>query len=175
MKKLWLWVPLFVLAVFVLVAANGLLQKPERVVLSKMVGKTVPRFLLSPGVAGRPGLGSGSFFEGRPKILNFFASWCVPCQSEAPVLMKLAQMGIAIDGIATRDVPKDLARFLARGGNPYRRIGMDDNSRVQFAFGSSGVPESFIIDGRGVIRYQHVGDIQDDDIPMILDALRRAQ
>ena len=76
--------------------------------------------------------------------------------------------------MAVRDRPQDLAGFLARNGNPYATIGADDRSRVQFMLGSSGVPESFVIDGKGVIRYQHLGEIGPDDVPMILDKLREA-
>ena len=67
--------------------------------------------------------------------------------------------GATIDGIAIRDRPEDVARFLARHGDPYDRIGSDPRSQVQIALGSSGVPESFIVDGRGIIRYQHIGPI----------------
>ncbi len=175
MNNLKLWAPLAA-AVFLLgFMAYGLSSPPQKVVLSKMVGKQVPRFMLPAAVANRPGLGSGSFHEGRPKLLNFFASWCIPCIAEAPVLLKLAKMGVAIDGVAIRDRPEDVDRFLTRNGNPFRRIGSDVDSRVQFAFGSSGVPESFIIDGSGKIRFQHVGDLHNEDIPEILAALKAAQ
>jgi cytochrome c biogenesis protein CcmG, thiol:disulfide interchange protein DsbE len=175
MKRMTVWLPLAAFAIFLGLMAYGLSQPPQKIVLSKMIGKPVPRFILPAAASNRPGLGSGSFFEGRPKLLNVFASWCIPCIAEAPVLLKLAKMGVLIDGIAIRDRPADVNQFLARNGNPFRRIGSDVDSRVQFAFGSSGVPESFIIDGRGTIRFQHVGDIREDDIPEILAALKAAQ
>ena len=78
-------------------------------------------------------------------------------------------------GIAIRDRRDDLTRFLARNGNPYARIGADDIAAVQIAIGSSGVPESFVIDGKGVIRYQHIGVIMPDQVPMILEKLREAE
>jgi cytochrome c biogenesis protein CcmG/thiol:disulfide interchange protein DsbE len=68
-----------------------------------------------------------------------------------------------------------VARFLARNGNPYTRIGADDVSAIQFALGSSGVPESFVVDARGVIRYQHIGEIREEDVPMILQRLAEVQ
>ena len=74
-----------------------------------------------------------------------------------------------------RDTPGDLADFLARNGDPYERIGSDARSRVQIALGSSGVPESFIVDGRGIIRYQHIGAIEASDVPMILSKLEQAR
>ena len=86
----------------------------------------------------------------------------------------LKNRGIAIDGIAVRDRPQDLAEFLARNGDPYERIGSDPESQVQIALGSSGVPESFVVDGKGVIRYQHIGPIELTDVPLILARLERA-
>ena len=78
-------------------------------------------------------------------------------------------------GVAIRDRPEDVARFLAQHGNPYVRIGRDDLSEVQLAIGSSGVPETFVIDGKGVIRYQHIGDIRESDVPVLLEQLAEAR
>ncbi len=111
---------------------------------------------------------------GQPRLLNIFASWCVPCITEVQVLKALQLRGAAIDGIAVRDRPEDIARCLATNGDPYQRIGADPQSAVQIALGSSGVPESFIVDGRGVIRYQHIGPIEMSDLPMILARLEAA-
>jgi cytochrome c biogenesis protein CcmG/thiol:disulfide interchange protein DsbE len=82
---------------------------------------------------------------------------------------------VRIDGIAVRDRAEDLAQFLAANGDPYERIGSDEQSQVQIALGSSGVPESFVIDGKGVVRYQHIGPIEADDLPMILAKLEQAR
>ena len=78
-------------------------------------------------------------------------------------------------GIAVRDRPEELADFLARNGDPYDRIGSDAQSRLQIALGSSGVPESFVVDGKGIIRYQHVGPIGAADVPTILTKLAEAR
>jgi cytochrome c biogenesis protein CcmG/thiol:disulfide interchange protein DsbE len=91
------------------------------------------------------------------------------------VLQQLKSRGVRIEGIAVRDRSEDVAGFLGRNGDPYERIGNDAQSRVQIALGSSGVPESFIVDGRGVIRYQHIGPIEASDVPMILQKLEQAQ
>jgi cytochrome c biogenesis protein CcmG/thiol:disulfide interchange protein DsbE len=82
---------------------------------------------------------------------------------------------VRIDGIAVRDRSEDVADFLARNGDPYERIGSDPQSQVQISLGSSGVPESFVVDGRGVIRYQHIGPIEANEVPMILRVLERAR
>ena len=90
-------------------------------------------------------------------------------------MLALKQAGVEIDAIAIRDAREDVDRFLARYGNPYARIGLDARSSVQIALGSSGVPESFVIDGKGRIAYQHVGDIRADDVPVILQRLEDAR
>jgi cytochrome c biogenesis protein CcmG, thiol:disulfide interchange protein DsbE len=99
-------------------------------------------------VAGVPGLSSADYAKGKPRLLNVFASWCLPCAVEAPQLAALRQAGVEIDGIAIRDRSEDVAAFLERYGNPFTRIGRDDVSAVQLALGSSGVPETFIAMGR---------------------------
>jgi cytochrome c biogenesis protein CcmG/thiol:disulfide interchange protein DsbE len=144
-------------------------------VSSKLEGQAVPAFALPAALPGKPGLGAADLGTGQPHLLNVFASWCVPCITEVKVLQQLKARGVAIDGIAVRDRPDDLAQFLARNGDPYERIGSDPQSRVQIALGSSGVPESFVVDGRGVIRYQHIGPIAEADIPMILARLEAAR
>jgi cytochrome c biogenesis protein CcmG/thiol:disulfide interchange protein DsbE len=89
--------------------------------------------------------------------------------------MQLAQRGVAVEGVAIRDARADVDGFLARWGNPYSRIGLDARSAIQFAIGSSGVPETFIVDGKGIIRYQHIGVIMPDDVPVLLQKLEEAR
>ncbi|EQB01799.1 alkyl hydroperoxide reductase [Sphingobium quisquiliarum P25] len=175
MKRLLIWLPLAIFLGFFALFASGLLKPDDRVITSKLVGKTLPAFSLPAAASDRPGLASTELATGKPRLLNIFASWCLPCAAEAPQLMALAQQGVNIDAIAIRDARADVDRFLARYGNPYARIGLDARSNVQIALGSSGVPESFVIDGKGRIVYQHVGDIRADDVPMILQRLKDAQ
>jgi cytochrome c biogenesis protein CcmG/thiol:disulfide interchange protein DsbE len=82
---------------------------------------------------------------------------------------------VPIDGVAIRDRSEDVAGFLAEWGDPFERIGADPASRVQFALGSSGVPETFVVDGKGVIRHQHIGDIRPENVPEILAAYEAAK
>jgi cytochrome c biogenesis protein CcmG/thiol:disulfide interchange protein DsbE len=124
--------------------------------------------VLPAGVEGRRAVQSADFADGKPHLLNIFASWCVPCIAEAPQLLELKRQGVTIDAIAIRDRPEDIAAFLQRWGDPFRFIGSDVSSNVQFALGSSGVPETFVIDGKGIIRYQHIGEIRHEDMPQIL-------
>ena len=135
----------------------------------------LPAFILPPALHGKPGLQSADLESGGPRLVNIFASWCVPCIAEAPMLAELARQGVKIDAIAVRDRPEDVADFLARHGDPFERIGADLDSRVQIALGSSGVPETFVIDGRGVIRAQHIGPIAPADITALKQAVEAAR
>ena len=144
-------------------------------VSSKLGGKPLPTFDLGAALDNKPSLSSRDLATGQPHMLNIFASWCVPCIGEVKVLQKLKDRGVAIEGIAVRDTQEDVAAFLARNGDPYDRIGSDPQSSVQISLGSSGVPESFIIDGRGVVRYQHIGPIELDDVPTIMAKLEQAK
>ena len=172
---LWLWLPLALFAGFFGLVMIGLLRPADREVASAFVGKPLPGFDLRPAIPERPGLKTADFADGKPRLLNVFASWCIPCIAEAPQLDALARAGVEIEGVAIRDRQEDVQRFLARNGNPYTRIGADDLSAVQVAIGSSGVPETFVIDGRGVIRHQHIGDIRVEVMPKLLEKLREAE
>lgn len=170
----WWWIPLLLFAAFLGVAAYQLTQPKDDFVRSAMIGEPLPQFELPPAIAGTPGVSTADFRDGKPRLLNIWASWCLPCIAEAPQLERLKQEGAEIVGVAIRDRPEDVAAFLARHGNPYARIGADDLSQVQLAIGSSGVPETFVIDGEGVIRYQHIGDIRAEHVPVLLEKLREA-
>ncbi|QNA84100.1 redoxin family protein [Sphingomonas sp. So64.6b] len=175
MKRMVIWLPLIAFALLFAVVASGLIRPADRTVRSALIGKPLPTFSLGAMVPNKPGLGSAVFQQGQPRLLNVFASWCVPCIAEAPQLMKLKHMGVPIDAIAIRDSTPAIQAFLKRNGDPYQRIGDDRESSVQLALGSSGVPETFVIDGRGRVVKQHVGDIRADDIPEILAALQAAR
>lgn len=175
MKRAMLWLPLLVFAGLFVVVARGLYAPADRAVRSAMVGQPLPTFALPTVVPGKPGLSSADFGKGQPRLLNVFASWCVPCISEAPILLQLKQAGVPVEGVAVRDTGPALQNFLARNGDAYERIGSDVESRVQLSLGSSGVPESFVIDGQGRIALQHVGEIEAKDIPAIVAAVRSAR
>jgi cytochrome c biogenesis protein CcmG/thiol:disulfide interchange protein DsbE len=124
---------------------------------------------------GKPTFTVTSLSDGRPTLVNFFASWCVPCIAEAPVLLELRRRGVPIVGIAVRDRPEDVARFLAENGDPFDAIVADRESKLQLAFGSAGVPETFLVDGDGIIRMEHIGPIETDEIPKIANAVESAR
>lgn len=174
-RRLILWAPLVVFAIFVAVVAIGLYAPTDRAIQSQLIGDPVPDFALAPALPGRPGLSSADLRRGEPRVVNIFASWCVPCRAEAPQLAELERRGVPIDGIAVRDRPQDLAAFLATWGDPFRTIGADNDRRVQLELGSAGVPETFVIDGYGIIRHQHIGAINPQDVPAIIAAYEAAR
>ena len=147
MKRAWVWAPLALFALFAGLAAWRLQSADSRPTASALVGRPMPVFTLPPAVAGKPGIaGAGAPTGGGARLVNVFASWCVPCIAEAPVLMELKRRGIAIDAIAIRDKPEDVAAFLKRNGDPFDRIGSDRESRVQISLGSSGVQRTPALD-----------------------------
>jgi cytochrome c biogenesis protein CcmG, thiol:disulfide interchange protein DsbE len=170
-----LWLPALVFALFIALVAYNLRNPAEREVRSALIGKPLPEFNLPAPLPGQRGLARADMVDGKVRLLNIFASWCVPCAVEAPQLAELRRQGVEIVGVAIKDRPADLEAFLARNGNPFSRIGADNLSAIQFALGSSGVPESFVIDGKGVIRYQHIGEIRPEQVPMILEKMREAE
>lgn len=174
MKGWRFFLPLGVFALFIGVAGYQLTQPKDDFVHSAMIGKPMPQFAMRPASTDRPGLSLADLKDGKPKLLNIWASWCIPCAAEAPQLARLKALGAPIVGVTIRDRPEDVRAFLGRYGNPFDRIGADDLSELQVAIGSSGVPETFVIDGEGIIRYQHIGDIRENDVPMIMEKLREA-
>ena len=168
-------IPIILLLWLVVGLAWKLVKPADTAIPSQMVERPVPKFALAPAVNNKRGLNSADLAIGQPRLVNMFASWCVPCIGEAPVLGELQRRGVSIEGIAVRDTPGALNAFLARNGNPYDRIGTDRQSEVQIAFGSSGVPETFVVDGKGIIRRQYIGPLNAANIPGVLRDLEEAR
>ncbi len=174
-RKLLLWLPFVLVIALLAMFYLGLRNPTDHVIASQMVGQELPDFAAGPAMPGQPGLAAKDFHDGKPRLFNVFASWCVPCVDEVPVLVRMKGMGADIVGLAIHDTTPDLSRFLADNGNPYSRIGLDDGGRAQIAFGASGVPETFVVDGQGIIVYQHIGVVTDGDVPRLLAMLGSAQ
>ncbi len=175
MRRALVWLPLLLFAGLFALVGFGLFKPADRTVRSALTDKPLPDFSLPALLPGKPGVANGDYGNGQPRLLNVFASWCVPCKAEAPQLMRLKAMGVPIDAVATNDTPAAVGDFLTTYGDPYQRIGDDRQSKVQIALGSSGVPETFLIDGRGRIVMQHVGDIRADEVDAIATAWRAAK
>ena len=102
-------------------------------------------------------------YRGQPLLVNFFASWCAPCRAEAPALEHLSNQ-ISIIGIAYKDRPQDTLQFLEQYGNPFVAIGRDDDGRTGMEWGVYGVPETYLIDRSGQIKWRHAGPLTRDVI-----------
>jgi cytochrome c biogenesis protein CcmG/thiol:disulfide interchange protein DsbE len=139
---------------------------------SAMIGKPVPKFTLAPleGLKTDEDTAAQSFTsedlaDGEPTIVNIFASWCVPCLQEHPMLMALAKdTDVRLYGINYKDDPASARRFLGRYGNPFDRVGADRSGRTAIDFGVYGVPETYVISGDGKILYRHVGPLTEQAI-----------
>jgi cytochrome c biogenesis protein CcmG/thiol:disulfide interchange protein DsbE len=139
---------------------------------SVLIGKTVPEFTLPPlqgltsdGEEDVPGFASADLAQGEPTIVNVFASWCVECQTEHPLLIALAKdQSIRLYGIDYKDDEPSARRFLGRYGNPYAKVGADTSGRVSIDFGVYGVPETYVVSGDGKIAYRHVGPLSEQAI-----------
>ena len=117
-----------------------------------------------------PGLDPASF-KGKISVVNVWASWCVPCHDEAPLLIELAKDNRPqLIGVNYKDAPNDARRFLTRYGNPFAAVGVDGNGRAAIEWGVYGVPETFIVDRNGKIAYKLVGPITPDNIDSVLMA-----
>lgn len=166
---MWLRRLLFILpaAIFIVAAvvfAIGLTsdRQPDSIP-SVLIDKPAPDFSLPP-IEGLdlPGLATADLKGAPVTVVNVWASWCLPCKAEHPLLMRLAQQpGVRLVGINSNDKPEDARAFLAGLGNPFAAIGADRNMRVGIDWGISGVPETFFLDREGVIRYRHVGAIDE--------------
>jgi cytochrome c biogenesis protein CcmG/thiol:disulfide interchange protein DsbE len=158
--------PLLAVALFALIVAMfwvGLGLDPRKLP-SALLDKPVPEFDLPPLKEGGPGLASADL-KGQVTLVNIFASWCVPCRIEHPLLLRLAkEKKVAVVGIAWKDKRADAQAFLAELGNPYARIGFDGSGRAGIDWGVYGVPETYVVDRDGRIRYKVVGPMMPEEL-----------
>ena len=174
-KRLMIWAPLALFAFFVGLAGYQLSQPKDTLVRSTMIGKPVPAFSLEGLRETDAPVTEAIFSDGTPKLLNIWASWCAPCIQEAPYLEVLKEQGAPIVGAALRAEPGTNAQFLVAHGDPYIAVADDRNSELKVGVGSGLVPETFVIDGQGIIRYQHMGPVLDDTVPLLLSELEKAK
>lgn len=158
------------LLVFVLIGFflwKGIGKDPH-LVPSPLVGKPVPAFD-APALADPARRVSAQSLAGTPYVLNVFASWCVSCRVEHPVLMEYARKGeIKLIGFNWKDQPEDANRWLQQFGNPYQDILTDLDGRLGIDFGVYGAPESFVIGADGTVLYKHVGPLSAEDIETLI-------
>ena len=177
MKRLSLLAPLLV---FILVGgffAYGLTRDPSRIP-SQLIDRPLPIFNM-PAIEGFSEGLSTEDFKGEVTMLNVFASWCISCHIEHPVLMELAAANaVPIYGLNWKEKPGDGKAWLDRFGNPYARIGDDQNGRVAIDLGVTGAPETFVIDRDGRVRFKVVGPITEqywaETLGPLIEDLRRS-
>jgi cytochrome c biogenesis protein CcmG, thiol:disulfide interchange protein DsbE len=165
------------LALFVFIAlsfAFGLRKDPS-IIPSVLIEKSLPHFDLPPVRAADTGVRSADL-RGEPMLLNLFASWCVTCRIEHPVLLSLRRQGILVVGIDFEDSPAAGAKYLRENGDPYYKVGNDRSGRTGIDLGVTGVPETFVVDKQGRVRYKQIGPIDPDvwtnTIKPLMDQLR---
>lgn len=151
-------IPLVLFIVLVVFLAVGLSRDPHEVP-SPLIGKPAPSFNL-PELADPSKNFSPESMKGKVWVLNVWASWCVACREEHPVLVELGKLNVApIVGLDYKDKRDDALAMLARQGNPYVLSVSDTNGRVGIDYGVYGVPETYVIDKAGIIRFKHIGPI----------------
>lgn len=178
MRRLVFLLPILIVAALVAAFWRGLDPNRDPSALpSALIGKPAPAFDL-PGLAeGAPHLDLAAF-KGKLVAVNFFASWCLPCRAEHPFLKQVsAELDVPVIGIAWKDKPDAARAFLAELGDPYAATGADENGRTGIDFGITGVPETFLVDGNGVVRYRLAGPVTPDELknalrPAIAEAKR---
>jgi len=169
-KRVWWTLGVFV--ALVLLLAVGLRLNP-REVPSPLIGKPAPAFEL-PLLMEPDKKFSEKTMLGRVWILNVWASWCPPCLVEHPVVTQVARSGMApVVGLNYKDKREDALPWLKRNGDPFQLIAFDANGRIGIDYGVYGVPETYIIDRQGVIRYKHIGPISADVVKQEMEPLVR--
>jgi cytochrome c biogenesis protein CcmG/thiol:disulfide interchange protein DsbE len=155
MRRLLYALPILLLVLFGWLAWRGLAPDRDPSALpSALIGKPVPQFDLPPLESSGAKLANVDI-DGHVTVINFFASWCLPCKAEHPLLFELGKdYGVPVYGIAFKDKPEATAAYIKEMGSPYAKIGLDESGRTSLDFGLMGVPETFIVDKTGIIRYR---------------------
>jgi cytochrome c biogenesis protein CcmG/thiol:disulfide interchange protein DsbE len=179
----WVIAPLLIFGALVGLFAFALQTGDPSKLPSALLGKPAPVTQFPP-VEGLieadkpvPGFSSAELANGRPSVVNFWASWCVPCADEQPLLVELQQRtGVALYGVNYKDDAVSARRFLGRYGNPFKAVGTDGTGRGAIEWGVYGMPETYVLNGKGQIVFKHVGPISPESMQTeLIPAIARAQ
>jgi len=174
------WIPIVPIAAFAVLAFflfKSLWSPAPGIVPSALINKPAPRLVL-PGLdAQSAAFTPADLRAGHVSVVNVFASWCAPCRLEAVQLADLAKLpGVAVYGLAQKDKPAATRAFLDEVGNPFARIARDDDGRASIEWGVYGVPETYVVDGKGIIRLKYVGQLTEDVLAQqVVPAIKAAQ
>jgi len=178
-KRLFFVIPIVIFLGLAVLLYVGLFQGPPQELPSPLIGKEAPSIALPALDEQNPGFSRAELAQGKPVIVNFFASWCVPCRLEHSTLMELAKReGVTLYGVDYKEAlygktDRDARGFLDELGNPFSKINKDTEGRVAIDWGVTGVPETFVIDGKGVIRVHYAGPLTAETLQrLILPALK---
>ena len=169
----WFLIPLFAFVGLVAFMAIGLNRDPH-LVPSPLIDRPAPNFLL-PQLQGQGKTISPGAFRGQVWLLNVWASWCVSCREEHPILLKFSRAhSVPMVGLDYKDQPADALKWLGDYGDPYTMTAVDADGRVGIDYGVYGVPETYVIDKNGIIRYKQIGPItpealQQNIMPLIAE------
>ncbi|WP_072393604.1 DsbE family thiol:disulfide interchange protein [Hyphomicrobium sp. CS1BSMeth3] len=168
-RRLLILVPLVLFGAMAVMFAFALTKGDPARLPSALIGKPAPALALTAieglqeGPRAVPLLTSELLQKGAVTVVNFWASWCLPCVEEHPLLIEIAQKAsVPVLGINYKDAAANARRFLGRYGNPYAAVGADTSGRTAIEWGVYGMPETFILDGQGRVAYKHVGPITQD-------------
>ena len=171
-------IPPVIFAGFVALAAIGMFRDDPEALPSTLTGKPAPAVALS-AFPGREGFDDGALRDGGVKLVNFWASWCAPCRVEHPNLAALAAEGVEILGVNYKDDAAKAGAFLAELGDPYAALGRDAEGRMALDWGVYGVPETYVIDGKGTILMRFAGPVTqrviDEKLRPVLEQAAKAE
>lgn len=167
-RRLIVAIPVIAFAVLAALLYGRLFSGNPSTLPSALIGRPAPDLTL-PALEGLkrdgadiPGFSRAELADGQVTVVNVFGSWCGPCREEHPELMAIAGSGVRMYGLNYKDQPENARRFLGGLGNPFSRVGVDPNGRAAIEWGVYGVPETFVVDGKGRIVFKQVGPILDE-------------
>jgi cytochrome c biogenesis protein CcmG, thiol:disulfide interchange protein DsbE len=177
MKRWIMLAPIAAFAVLAFFLFKSLWSPEPGIIPSALINKPAPRLVLPALDAQSTAFTPADLTAGHVSVVNVFASWCAPCRLEADQLAALGRLpGVAVYGLAQKDKPAATRAFLDEVGNPFARIARDDDGRASIEWGVYGVPETYVVDGKGIIRLKYIGQLTQAGLAeQVVPAIKAAQ